>query len=93
MLGCDSAATAFASWSKRASASGSAAIEAGKTFTATSRSRRVSWGSINLPHPSRTERRLNLVRAEAAAYLDSHRPIARSPTNGRVFGGEVEFHR
>ena len=42
MFGCDSAATAFASRSNRASRSGSLATDAGSTLIATSRSSFVS---------------------------------------------------
>jgi hypothetical protein len=51
MLGCDSAATAFASRSNRTRASGSAARCAGSTLTATSRLSLVSRARYTSPMP------------------------------------------
>ena len=51
MFGCDSAATAFASRSNRASASASAASDCGSTLTATSRSSFVSRARYTSPIP------------------------------------------
>ena len=51
MFGCESAATAFASRSKRASMSGFAATVSGRTLTATSRSSFESFARYTSPIP------------------------------------------
>ena len=78
MFGCDSAATALASRSNRASASGSAASDCGSTLTATSRFELRVPRAVDLPHPARAQRREDLVGAESCSGGQRHFAAATS---------------
>ena len=78
MFGCDSAATAKASRSNLARASGSAASDCGRTLTATSRFNFESRARYTSPIPPAPERRDDLVGPEARAGRQRHLPPATS---------------
>jgi hypothetical protein len=66
MFGCDSAATAFASRSNRASASTSFASRSGDV----AREPGVA-GAVHFAHPARAERGLQLVGAESVSWSEA----------------------
>ena len=66
-----------ASWARGSNRSrncGSEARAAGRTFSATTRSRRVSLGFVDLAHPTCAERQDNFVGTEAATDRERHEP-------------------
>src|SRR6266540_4346255 len=78
MLGCESAATAFASRSNRASVSGSAATDSGRTLIATSRSSflyRARYTSPIAPAPS----------GDTISYGPSREPADSAKVGGLYF--------
>src|SRR5689334_16965248 len=82
MFGCDSAAIAFASRSKRASASGCSANAAGSTFKAISRSRRRSRARYTSPMPP-------APIEERISYAPMRCPAANRMTAARDYNARV----
>ena len=105
MFGWERAATAFASRSNRASASGSPASRSGRTFSGDVAVEAGVAGAVDLAHPARAEGREDLVRTQpptrgqrhvdsaAMSHGDSSAEVnGPAGVSGSPQGGELHEH-